>query len=52
MSLLFVGMLQKFSRGGLAVDAAGHVVVKTVTQHADDLGRQCLVQDLDGLVLI
>src|SRR6185503_16896225 len=45
--LLIVGMLQELGRHALGVDALGHEVVALVPQHADDLGGERLVEELD-----
>ena len=45
--LLLVRVLEELGRDALRVDARRHEVVALVAQHADDLGRQRLVQDLD-----
>src|SRR5471030_110998 len=46
--LLFAGVLRELVGHRLRVDARGHVVMALVAQHADDLGRQRVVQQLDG----
>ena len=47
VALLLVGMLQKFLRHGIGIEAAGHEVVPLVAQNARQLGGQCLVQQFD-----
>src|SRR5690348_9333125 len=45
--LLFRGMLQKLVFRASGVDAAGHVIMSFVAQHADKFGRKHFVQNLD-----
>ena len=46
MRLLFVRVLEELGLHALRVDALRHEVVPLVAQHADDLGRERLVQHL------
>ncbi len=50
--LLLVGVLEELLRDRLRVDARGHEVVPLVAEHADDLRRQRLVQDLDDRLAV
>jgi hypothetical protein len=52
VSLLFVGVLQKLGRNTLGVDAASHEIVTLVAQHANNLGGQRFVQNLDDGVAV
>ena len=42
-------MHQELGAYGLTVDTSCHEVVAAVAQHADDLGRQCLVEQLEHM---
>ena len=45
MALLLVRVLQELLRDRLGMDAVRHEIVAFVAEHADDLGREGLVQD-------
>src|SRR5215472_13746540 len=50
--LLLIGMLEKFGPDGIREYAVDGEVVALGAQHADELGRQDLVQNLDHLLAI
>src|SRR5215470_10902324 len=44
VSLLFVGMLQEFSRHALGVDSSRHEIMAPVPEHTDNFSCERLVQ--------
>ena len=52
MCLFFVGVLKKLGGHAFGIDSACHEVVSLVTQHADDLGRECFVQEFDNRIAV
>ena len=50
--LLLVRVLEELVGHGLGVNARGHEVVALVAQHADDLGRQRLVENAHDRVAV
>src|SRR4051794_685722 len=47
MTLLFIGMLQKFRSDALGINAAGHKMMASVPQYTNDFSRQRFIQKLD-----
>src|ERR1700719_4421200 len=47
MLLLFARVFQEFVGNRAGMNTLGHEIVALVSQHTDNLGRECLVEDLD-----
>src|SRR5579864_1536022 len=47
MQHFLVCMFQEFGCDGRGVNAGSHEIVALVAQHADDLGSECFIQQLD-----
>src|SRR5262245_818054 len=52
MFLLFIRVLSKLVSDRFGMDAGGHEVMKLIAQHADDFGRERLVQDAYDLIAV